>query len=204
MTRADNVATANVNATYRSFYLEAKSFWKTDGAVDASNEVRLSGGYTVKDLIVDGIAFDVGATAYVYPGNDTSKGDSGTTFEPYVGVVFEDLLFTPAAYVFYDINREALTLEGSVRESFTTENKLPFLGQVKVTPVAFFGYTDIKDVTPKGVNTSDAYTYAGGKVDVSVEVKGFVVSAGPRLTLTDGARFADNELYYGTQVSYQF
>lgn len=202
---ADNVFTANINAAIYDFYVNVDAFYQAESTPAFESEVDVAVGYNVRNLIVDFIDFDIGVKAYTYPHSQTALNETDVTFEPYVGVVFDELLLNPAGYVYYDINRESVTLEGSISESFTSQKELPLLGQVTVKPSFFVGYTDINDVTPKGANTSDAYTYVGGALDVSVDVYGFDVAAGPRFVSADGDRQFDvNELSYGVRVSRSF
>jgi hypothetical protein len=201
---ADNVYTANINATLYGAYVGVEGFYQAESTDAFESEVDLYAGYTIKNLIVDWVDIDFGVKAYVYP--HASGSDTDYTYEAYVGFILDEMLLNPAAYVYYDVKRQAATIEASLSESITTTNGLPVLGQVTFTPKVYAGYTDINDVTPKSVNTDVAYTYLGGAIDVSVEVKGVEVSVGPRYvtTQTDNPQFDANELSFGGRVAYRF
>jgi hypothetical protein len=205
-TLADNVYTAQINATIENFYLGVDGFYQAESTESFESEVDVYAGYTMKNLVVDWVDFDVGVKAYTFPHSDKDLAQTDVTYELYAGLILDEFLLNPAGYIFYDFTREAITLEGSIHEDFSSDNVVPFLGPLTFTPSAYVGYTDIQDVTPRGANTEEAYVYAGAALDVSFEVGGFTVSAGPRyvVTDTDNPTFDANELSWGASASYKF
>jgi hypothetical protein len=202
--KGDNVYTASVNATLYGAYIGVDGFYQAEKTKSFESEVDVYAGYTMKNLIVDWIDFDVGVKAYTYP--HSNAGETDATYEVYVGLKLDELIFNPAVYAYYDVKREAATIEGTISEDLTTGNGLPLIGALTFTPSVYVGYTDINDVTPRSVNTDAAYAYAGAALDVSFEVKGVKVSVGPRYVTTDtkNATFDANELSWGALVSKRF
>lgn len=202
VSKADQVAITELTVQVANAYFGVTGFFDHDDIEAFDSEVDVVAGISTGQLV--GASLDFGVTAYTYPNSNTAIGETNYSIEPYVGLVFDDLLFTPGVYAFYDINKEALTLEVSVSETLTSQNTLPLLGQVSLTPVVSVGYTDINDVTPKGANTEDAYLYVTAKLNASVDVLGGTLSVGPRYSWTDGSVVDFNELTLGGSLSYSF
>ena len=202
VTKAEEVAITQVTVQLANAYFGVTGFFDQDDIENFDSEVDLVAGISTGQFL--GAALDFGVTAYTYPNASTSIGETDYSIEPYIGLIFDDLLLTPGAYAYYDINKEALTLEVSVSETLTSENGLPLLGEVSFTPIVSVGYTDINDVTPNGVNTEDAYLYVTAKLNASFDVLGGTVAVGPRYSWTDGAEVDFNELTLGGSVSYDF
>jgi len=200
--QADSVIVSAVELDYKSLYLGAVGYVDVDSDVKFDSEVDLYAGVTLGEVL--GASVDVGVIAYTYPNAETSLGETDYSVEGYLGLIFDEVLLNPSTYVFYDIQRESLTLEAKVSETFVSENVIPLLGNLTLTPTATLGYTDINDVTPRGVNTDDAYKYASVSVDVSAHAFGGQLSVGPRYSWTDGADVDFNELSWGCSVSYTF
>ena len=165
VSKAEEVATTEITVQFDRVYLSATGYLDQGDIAAFDSEIDLTVGMASGQLL--GASLDFGVTAYTYPNSDTSLGETEYSIEPYIGLVFDDLLFTPGVYAFYDINKEALTLEVSVSETFSSQNTLPLLGEVSLNPVVSVGYTDISDVTPKGANTENSYLYVTSKLDVS-------------------------------------
>jgi uncharacterized protein (TIGR02001 family) len=199
---ADNVATLGLEVQYKALYAGLIGISEVTSLEDFDGEVDLYIGAQFGDVL--GASLDVGVLTYTYPNATTSLGQTNYSIEPYVGIVFDDLLLTPSGYVYYDIQREAITLEARLSETFTTENSLPLIGKISITPSAYFGYTDINDFSPKGLNIEEAYQYAGVNLNVSFNLGPVLVSGGPRYSHTDDSSFDANELYWGTNVALFF
>jgi hypothetical protein len=181
----DNAITTNVHIDMYDAYIGVDGFWTVDAG--SENYVEAYAGYTVKDLIVDGIDFDIGTDLNL--NLNAAGSDENYSLEPYVGVTFSDLFLTPSLYAHYDISYEQLSLELTLSEEFVATNNAPIFGEVRVTPTVYGGYSHVGDLTPKAANISDGYTYLGGSIALSATVGVFDVSVGPRYVVTDGAEF---------------
>jgi hypothetical protein len=200
--KADNVAWGSINVSYESFYGGVIGYWDVESDVKLDSEVDFYVGYISPKFLE--ASLDVGVVAYTYPNAETGFGETDYSFEPYIGLLFDNMIFSPAVYVMYDIQHESLTVEGSLREKFVSQGHIPYLGNLYVTPSVNVGYTDINDITPRGVNTSDAYYYVESVIDFSVKIKNLAVSAGPRYTYTENAIVDLGELNWAAKVSYNF
>lgn len=202
--QADNVIVGSVVVDVYNAYVGVATYQNVD-ADDASfdGEVDLYAGYLFDDILL-GASIDVGTTVYWYPKAATSLGQTDYTVEPYVGLVFKDLILTPSAYAFYDIDRQSIAVEVSVTEKFVTNNSLPLLGEVTITPNASLGYADINDVNPRGFKAEDSYQYVSLSADASITVYEATVSVGPRYVYTDQSVIDLNDLSWGANVSYSF
>jgi len=197
---ADNVVTTNAHINIYDAYVGVDGFWTLDKG--STNKIEAYAGYTLTDLLLNGVDVDFGAELDIFP--NAGATDENYSVEPYVGLILSDLVLNPAVYVFYDISYEQLTVEGSVKETLTTENTLPYLGQVSFTPSVFAGWSHIGEINPKTTKASDGYTYYGASLEASVEVNGFTVSAGPRYTASDNAVIDLNDLSWGARATYRF
>jgi hypothetical protein len=197
---ADNVVTTNFQIDIYDAYIGADGFWTVDKG--STNKIEAYAGYTLADLLLEGMDVDVGTDLNIYP--NAGATDENYSIEPFIGLTFSDLLLTPSVYAYYDISYEQLTLEASVRESFTSENVIPFLGPITFTPQLFAGWSHIGQISPKTTKVSDGYTYIGGSLNASIEVHGFTVSAGPRYVVSDNAAIDLNDLSWGLSATYRF
>jgi len=110
---ADEYFAPSVDISYGDFYA---GIWaalpveatKADGS-DA-NEVDFYAGYGFG--LSETVSADIGFTYYTYPETSDEFFDTDNTFEVYAGLSFEAPL-SPAVYVFYDFDLEALTFEAS-------------------------------------------------------------------------------------------
>lgn len=121
-----------IDISYGDFYAGIWAALPVDS--EFGNEVDYYAGYGFG--LSETVSADVGFTYYTYPdaGDDFFDSDVNT-FEIYGGVSFEAPL-SPAAYVFYDFDLEALTLELSGGHSVEVSEK----GTVDLT--GFLGYVD--------------------------------------------------------------
>jgi hypothetical protein len=197
---ADNVVTTNFELDIYNAYVGVDGFWTVDNG--STNKMEAYAGYTLADLLLDGIDVDVGADLNIFP--NAGATDENYSIEPFVGLTFSDLIFEPSVYVYYDISYEQLTVEGSISESWVSENVVPFVGPLTLTPSLYAGWSHVGNISPKTTKVSDGYTYVGGAFDVSVNVGDFVVSAGPRYVVSDNAAIDLSDLSWGVLASYRF
>ncbi len=139
------------------------SFATNDSYADG-NEINFFGGYGI--ALDDVFSLDLGVTVYYFPPSDDN------TTEIYAGIA-ADTVASPSAYIFYDFDLEALTIEGSIGHSIPLDQSLSLdLG-------AFAGF-----VTP---DEGDDYFYYGLTADVSLEVNA-------TSSASVGVRFAGNDI----------
>lgn len=104
---ADGYFSPAVDVSVGDFYAGAWAALPIDSEFD--DEVDIYGGMTYE--LSDLTSLDLGATLYTYPGADVDS-----TLEFYSGLSF-DVELSPSIYVFYDIDLDVLTFEGSVGRS---------------------------------------------------------------------------------------
>jgi uncharacterized protein (TIGR02001 family) len=132
------------------------------------NEVDFYAGYGFG--LNETVSADLGFTYYTYPDAQDDFFDSDVnTFEIYGGLSFEAPL-SPAIYVFYDFDLEALTIEGSAGHTVELSEE----GSVDFS--VYLGHVD-----PDG---GSSYLYYGA-------------SAGYTYAFTDSASFSIGLNYYG-------
>ncbi|MEM8985883.1 MAG: TorF family putative porin [Pseudomonadota bacterium] len=122
-----------------------------DNDVTYADEIDYYGGYSFD--ITETVAGDVGFTYYTFP--DSGSGffdDDVNTFEIFAGVSF-DAPLAPSAYIYYDFDLEAFTVQGDAGYSFPLAES---------TSLDFGGYVGF--VTP---DEGEDYTYYGVSADVS-------------------------------------
>ncbi|MEM9600714.1 MAG: TorF family putative porin [Pseudomonadota bacterium] len=152
-----------------------------------TDEIDFYAGYSW--ALSDVVSASVGATWYHFP-------DGTDTYEGYVGLGF-DTAFAPSLTAYYDVELEALTLEGGIGHSIPTGDKTSFdLGLVGglvtvdgpgdyewATASAAYSYA-INDVGSvyAGINVSlnseDVLNFSAATPDDSLIWAGFGVSAG--------------------------
>ena len=106
---ADEIMTAAIEAGFGDAYLGVWTAQPIVGGFD--NEFDFYGGMAFD--IAEGIGLDVGGTLYYYP----ELGAGSETFELYAAFGF-DAELSPGVTFFYDLDLEALTVEGSIGHSF--------------------------------------------------------------------------------------
>lgn len=143
----------------------------------SSKEMDVYGGYSF--AVSDMVDLDVGATWYYYPNAENLGITEDNTFETYVGAVF-DTTFSPAVYLYYDWDLEAITLEFSGGYSVEMGENSSF----DVGP--YIGYVD-----PDG---GDSYLYGGVSADVSY-------SFSDNASASVGVRWAANDIDGATKDS---
>jgi uncharacterized protein (TIGR02001 family) len=169
---AEGILQPSVNLTYGDFYTGlwfAQPMKNSDKYV---NEMDFTFGYGM--AINDLIKLDMGLTRYTYDDvpDRFFDGDLNTT-EFYLGAVF-DLPFSPAIYVFRDIDAESATAE--IRGSHSFDLSQGFALNVAAT----IGHTSIEEHT-----AANCYYY-NASVNVSYAItEASSVSVGGRLGGSD-------------------
>jgi uncharacterized protein (TIGR02001 family) len=173
---ADESMVVSIDAAFEDAYLGMWSNQPITGNFD--NEFDFYGGLGFD--VAEGISMDVGGTLYYYP----ESGQNSETFELYAGFAFDTEL-SPAIYFFYDLDLEALTVEGSIGHSFEMDEKSTF------DVAAFLAHVD---------GDGFDYSYYGVSGDV-------IYSLGDTSTASIGVRYSDgsdgpeDEVYFGGSIS---
>lgn len=185
----------SVDVAYENAYIGIWSAFPLDN--DEETEIDLYAGYGFE--LSEMVSLDLGATYYTYPDSENDFFGSGNTFEAYAGFAF-DVEYSPAVYVYYDFDRDVLTIEGSGGYSYEfAENTTLDLGLAA-------GY-----VVP---DEGDEYVYAVGTAGVgyaineaaSVSVYANYSVASEDYFFTDGTVFEEekDEIWFGVSVTTGF
>jgi len=170
-----------VDLSYGGFYAGIWNNNEIDGdqTSDAtSEEVDFYAGYSYD--IDETFSVDIGSTYFYFPDDDSGAGggaNATSTFESYVGLN-ADVLLAPSAYVYYDWDLEALTLEGSVGHSFEIAEK------TSLDLSATGGWVDTDDNSPDdgSIDNESENWYWSAKADVTYAIaENASISAGPRV-----------------------
>lgn len=124
---AEEYFAPSVDVSYGDFYAGMWAALPVDAMY--ANEIDFYAGYGFG--ISETVSGDFGVTYYTYP----EAGSGEDTIEAYAGLSFEAVL-SPAVYVFYDFDLEALTLEGSIGHSVELSEE----GSVDMS--AYLGWVD--------------------------------------------------------------
>ena len=124
---AEEYFAPSVDISYGDFYAGMWAALPVDA--EFANEIDFYAGYGFG--INETVSGDFGVTYYTYP----EDGVGEDTVEVYAGLSFEASL-SPAVYVFYDFDLEALTLEGSIGHSVELSEE----GSVDMS--AYLGWVD--------------------------------------------------------------
>jgi len=176
---ADESMTVSLDAEFDNAYLGMWSNQPIVGRYD--NEFDFYGGLGFE--VAEGIDMDVGGTLYYYP----ESGAGSETFEIYAGFAFDSEL-SPAFYVFYDLDLEAFTIEGSAGHSFEMDD------QSSVDVAGFFGNVD---------GDGFSYSYYGVSADVVYSL-GDTSAASVGIRYSDGSSNLADEVYFGASVTTGF
>ncbi|AOS46345.1 hypothetical protein Verru16b_03449 [Lacunisphaera limnophila] len=136
---AEDVVQPSVKFTTGDFYAGVWSSLPLDKGYEA--EVDYYAGYGFK--LSEGLALDVGATIYHYPGLDGAGVDK-TTFEAYAGVNGSVGGVNLGLYLYQDFDLEVFTVQGNLGYSIPIDDKVSMnisasLGNAN--PDAGSGYT---------------------------------------------------------------
>jgi len=174
----------------------------------AADEIDVYAGYSW--ALSDVVSADVGATIYHFPDTDGSLFDFGdaSTIEVYGGLGF-DVALAPSIYAYYDLDLEALTLEGSVSHSVPVAEKTSFdlgltAGLVTVDGPGDYEYGTLSASLGYGF-TDDVSAYVGANYSLSsvdsLNFRNFT-------DVTTGTNFAattdDNLVWFGVGVAAGF
>ena len=179
---ANDSMVASMEAKFGDAHL---GFWSNQPIVgNFDNEFDFYGGFGFE--IAEGINLDLGGTLYYYP---ETVGNTDT-FELYASFGIDTGL-DPAITIYYDLDLEAITVEGSVGESWEMDEKTSF------DVSAFLG-----NVNGNGFD----YSYFGASADV-------VKSLSDTASGSIGVRYSDgswtgliqdgpqDEIWFGGSIS---
>ena len=149
-------------------------------ATNGSVEVDLYGGYKTE---IGGVALDIGAINYNYPGNTSYS----TTSEAYVGLGYGPATFKTS----YVLSKNYFASTGGNDASGTAYFDLSLAQEIapKLTAVAHAGYTAYKDKQYVNYSTTGKFSYADYNVGLTYDLNGFVF----------GAKYYWNSLKAGTK-----
>lgn len=185
--RADESMTVSLDMEFDSAYLGLWSNQPIVGGLD--NEFNFYGGLGFD--VAEGISMDVGGILYYYP----ESGSGSETFELYAGFAFDSEL-SPAFYVYYDLDRETFTFEGSVGHSFEMDEKS------SLDLAGFIGHVTGFDRVLNGGFVND-YSYYGASADVVYSLSD-TSAASIGIRYSDGSSRLADEVYFGASVSTGF
>ncbi len=162
---ADEIYTPSVDLTYGGAYVGIWAALPVDGAFENEIDFYAGYGFQASELL----SLDFGATYYTYPeqSDDDFFGDDNSV-EFYAGAALEVLL-SPALYVYYDIDLDVFTVEGSIGHS------IPLTESISFDTGAYLGW-----VNP---DHGDDYTYYGVTGD-------FVLTINEAASISAGVRWA--------------
>jgi uncharacterized protein (TIGR02001 family) len=175
---ADEIFTPAVDLTYGNFYGGLWFAFAEDSADPYPTEMDLYAGYNFKASSL--LTIDVGATRYAYDrviGNFMGKDNS---LEFYTGVSL-DVLLSPSAYVYYDIDLHYVTFEGKLGHSFNLVSKLSLNLGVAA------GYVVSSE------NSDNDYAYASATADLA-----YAITDKSSFSIGARAAMADYESFYGS------
>ncbi|MGB0372364.1 MAG: TorF family putative porin [Opitutales bacterium] len=178
---ADDIFHGSVDIAFGDFYTGIWTAQPITGGQDNEIDFYAGYGFAASDLV----SLDFGGTVYYYP--EAGAGADETTFEAYIGAAF-DVVLSPAVYLYYDVDLEVFTLEGSGGYSVEISDSTSFdLG-------AYLGYIEPDE--------GDGQYYLGATADVSYSfTENASGSIGIRVSdLEDG----DSEFYWGASFSAGF
>jgi hypothetical protein len=195
---SNEVVKTSVVVEFNKVYLAVDSFWSVSSS-DTENETDLYAGLIVEDVLFAGTFVDVGVVGYFY---DTSL--STDTVEAYIGVGADLFLVDVDGYVYYDFDRESLSVVGTVTNTLKVVEDFPLFGKVFLVTQGEVGF--VTDNAGLDVVADDfEYGYAKVSSDVVVFVKGVEVSVGARYNFSDDEDTNDiNDLSWGASVGYSF
>lgn len=196
MKLADHSFFPSVDVANGPFYAGVWAAFPVDS--DATpNEVDVYAGYGFE--LSEVMSLDVGVTYYTYPSDSEKLLDDDNTLEFYTGLAF-DVPYSPAIYVYYDIDAEVLTFEGSAGHSIEMAENLTFDMSAAV------GYVD--------PDAGDDYVYGVATLGfglsineaASVSLYGSYSIASEDYTFIRGARTEvnDDEVWFGVSVTAGF
>lgn len=195
----------SVDVAYGSFYAGLWSALPLDS--DEANEVDLYAGYGME--LNEMVSLDFGATYYTYPSTESDFFGSGNTLEFYTGFAF-DMEYSPAVYVYYDMDKDTLTLEGSAGHSYEFAENTTF--DVSLAGGYVVADTDGLEDTLDG--DADDYFYAVATAGIgysineaaSVSVYANYSIATESYFFTDGTVFerGKDEVWFGASVTTGF
>lgn len=176
---ADESMTVSLDVEFDDAYL---GMWTNQPIVGGfDNEFDFYGGMGFE--LAEGISMDVGGTLYYYP----ESGSGSETFEIYTGFAFDTEL-SPAFYIYYDLDLEAFTFEGSIGHSYEMDENS------SIDAAAFYGYVD---------GDGFSYSYYGASLDVVYSLTD-TSAASVGIRYTNGSNGLDDDVYFGASVSTGF
>jgi uncharacterized protein (TIGR02001 family) len=188
---ADEIFTPAIDLSYGNFYAGTWFALAEDSADSYPTEMDLYAGYNM--AVSEIFTLDVGATRYAYNrviSDFLKNGSDDNSFEFFTGIS-ANVLLSPSAYVYYDIDTHCLTFEVKVGHSFN------FGDHFSLNLGASSGYA-IATGGDNFSNTCDTnYCYAGVTSDV-------VYNINEKSSVSVGARYSvsDYESIYGSNHDY--
>lgn len=205
---AENTYFPSIDVSYDAFYAGVWAALPVDTRTD--NEVDFYAGYGLQ--LSELMSLDLGATYYTYP-SSTDKFFDGdvNTLEFYAGLAFE-VPYSPAFYVYYDIDVEAFTFELSAGHSIEIAENLTFDVSAAGGWVVLDDDLDSADLTD--LDTYDNYGYFVATVGFGyavTEATSISIYASHSIATEDygfmrGGRYevSDNETWFGFSVTAGF
>jgi uncharacterized protein (TIGR02001 family) len=211
---ADEIYSPSFDASFGNFYAGAWFALAGDKADPYPTEADVYAGYNFALSPI--VTLDVGATRFAYNrvmSDFFRSGTDGNSLEFFTGAS-ANILLSPSAYVYYDIDNRILTFEAKIGHSFAVGDHASLnlgasTGWVIGTSGDDFANSAVEDVT-----SDEDYVYAGLTADLVYTInEKSSVSIGARYSIADfdgvyGSHHdirADNDaLWFGAALSTGF
>lgn len=199
-----DVVTVSAEVELNKTYIRVDSFWSTRSS-EFDSEVDLSGGIFVDDVLLPDSFLDVGVVGYFYPDANVQLSETEYTVELYAGYGVDLGLAKTSVYLYYDIDRKALTVVGEVSNAFTLSNNVPVFDSVSIETVGQVGFIEADDTIGNNSNISLQYGFASAKSSLVGRVNNFSMSVGGRYDYTDDSDVIDlNDFSWFVNAGYSF
>lgn len=197
-----DVVTASVVVELNKVYVGVDSFWATRTG-NFTSEVNLYAGLVVDDVLFEDTFVDVGVVGYFYPNSEPTSKEYTT--ELYVGGGVDLSWVDVDGYVYYDIDRQALTFVGSIYHALVLLEDAPLFGEVLLVNKGQMGFVQSNDSLGDNTNLDLEYGFVNVSSNLVVQVNNVDVSAGVRYNFVDDNDVLDlNDFSWGVSAGYSF
>jgi uncharacterized protein (TIGR02001 family) len=177
---ADEIFTPAVDLSYGNFYAGAWFAFAEDDADAYPTELDAYAGYNV--ALSEIVTLDVGATRYAYNrviSDFITSGMDNNSVEFFTGIS-ANVLLSPSAYVYYDIDVHSFTFEVKIGHSFNFSQK------VALNLGANSGIVTMTNGEDYAIGCDRNYCYAGVTADLAYSFNDKSnVSVGARYSMSD-------------------
>jgi len=182
---ADEIFTPAVDVSYGNFYAGAWFAFPEDSVDGYPTEMDIYAGYNI--AVSEIVTLDVGATRFAYDrviSDFIKSGNAGNSFEFFTGVS-ANILLSPSAYVYYDIDLHNMTVEVKIGHSFNFSDKISLNLGANAGYVISTGGDNFKNAA-LSIYCDGNYCYSGATVDLAYNInEKSSVSIGARYSVSD-------------------